>query len=184
TTSAILMGILAGYSIREVRRAIQKGQPQMTVSDLLGTPLPADLVQAKKLDQIGIAWRKWLAMRVKIIDEYNRIPTRTQSALLTLMADNYAEIFDQTYECPDSAWYLTANDDAGGGTYQVIEALRDRIDIVVKALHFNNRFLGELLARIEQGVRPEEVVPPQIMFTADEWDRMRQEIVAVEVPRP
>ena len=47
-----LMGVLAGYSVKEVHRSIQKGQPQMTVSDLLGTPLPADLVQAKKLDQI------------------------------------------------------------------------------------------------------------------------------------
>ena len=184
TSSAILMGVLAGYSIKDVRRAIQKGQPQMTVSDLLGTPLPADLVQAKKIDQIGIAWRKWLGMRVKIIDEYNRIPTRTQSALLTVMADNYAEVFDQTFECPESAWYLTANDDAGGGTYQVIEALRDRIDIVVKALHFNSRFLGDLLDRIEQGIRPEEVVPPQVIFTEAEWDRMHKDLLRVAVPPP
>jgi MoxR-like ATPase len=74
---------------------------------------------------------------VKIIDEYNRIPTRTQSALLTVMADNYAELLDQVFECPEAAWYLTANDDTGGGTYQVIEALRDRIDIVVRPLSFN-----------------------------------------------
>src|SRR5262252_9783492 len=184
TSSAMLMGVLAGYSIRDVRRAIQKGQPQMTVADLLGSPLPADLVAARSLDKIGIGWRKWLSMRVKIIDEYNRIPTRTQSALLTLMADNYAELFDQTFECPESAWYLTANDDAGGGTYQVIEALRDRIDIVVKALHFNSRFLGDLLERIEQGIRPEEVVPPQIVFDAGECDRVHKEVMKVAVPRP
>lgn len=183
TTSAILMGVLAGYPIEEVRRAIQKGQPQMTVSDLLGTPLPADLVNAQSIDKIRIAWRKWLGMRVKIIDEYNRIPTRTQSALLTLMADNYAEIFDQTYECPEAAWYLTANDDAGGGTYQVIEALKDRIDVVVKALHFNSRFLGDLLERIEDGIRPEEVVPSEIVFDAAECDRLYGEVVKVEVPR-
>lgn len=182
TSSAILMGVLAGYSLRDVRRAIQKGQPQMTVSDLLGSPLPADLVQARSMDQIGIAWRKWLSMRVKIIDEYNRIPTRTQSALLTLMSDNYAEVFDQTYECPESAWYLTANDDAGGGTYQVIEALKDRIDIVVKALHFNSRFLGDLLARIEQGIKPEEIVPPQVIFNEEEQQRLYQQILAVGVP--
>lgn len=182
TSGAILMGVLAGYSIKEVRRAIQKGQPQMTVSDLLGSPLPADLVAAKKMDEIGIAWRRWLGMRVKIIDEYNRIPTRTQSALLTLMADNYAEVFDQTFECPEAAWYLTANDDAGGGTYQVIEALRDRIDIVVKALHFNSRFLPDLLERIEQGIKPEEVVPPQIIFTTAEADRAYREIMEVAVP--
>jgi len=184
TSSAILMGVLAGYSLRDVRRAVQKGQPQMTLSDLLGSPLPADMMQAKSLDQIGVAWRKWLGMRVKIIDEYNRIPTRTQSALLTLMSDNYAEIFDQTYECPEAAWYLTANDDAGGGTYQVIEALRDRIDIVVKALHFNPRFLDDLLARIEGGIRPEENVPAPLIFTEEEQDRLYKDILTVKVPEP
>jgi MoxR-like ATPase len=184
TASAILMGVLAGYSLREVQRAIQKGQPQMTVSDLLGTPIPSDLVNAKSLDQIGIAWRKWLGMRVKIIDEYNRIPTRTQSALLTVMADNYAEVLDQTFECPESAWYLTANDDAGGGTYQVIEALKDRIDIVVKALHFNTRFIGDLLDRVEKGIRPEALVPAQIIFSDREWDQMYQDILAVRLPDP
>jgi MoxR-like ATPase len=182
TSSAILMGVLAGYSIRDVRRAIQKGQPQMTIADLIGNPLPADLVVAKSLDQITIGWRKWLSMRVKIIDEYNRIPTRTQSALLTLMSDNYAELFDQTFECPESAWYLTANDDAGGGTYQVIEALRDRIDIVVKALHFNSRFLGELLERVEAGIRPEEVVPPQIIFSEDDAKALHRDVLRVAVP--
>lgn len=184
TTSAILMGVLAGYTLREVRRSIQKGQPQMTIADLLGSPLPADMVTAKSLDQIGIGWRKWLGMRVKIIDEYNRIPTRTQSALLTLMADNYAELYDQTFECPESAWYLTANDDAGGGTYQVIEALRDRIDVVVKALHFNSRFLGDLLARLEAGIRPEEIVPAQIIFNEAEGNLLHTEIRKVQMPAP
>lgn len=184
TASAILMGVLAGYSLRDVKRAIQHGQPQMTITDLLGNPLPKDLVGAESMDSIRIAWRKWLGMRVKIIDEYNRIPTRTQSALLTVMADNYAEILDQIYECPEAAWYLTANDDAGGGTYQVIEALRDRIDVVVKALHFSPRFLGELLARIEAGVRPEAIVPAQIIYAAEELERMHQEILEVLLPAP
>jgi MoxR-like ATPase len=136
------------------------------------------------MDEIEISWRKWLAMRVKIIDEYNRIPTRTQSALLTVLADNYAEILDHVYECPEAAWYLTANDDAGGGTYQVIEALRDRIDVVVKALHFNTRFLGELLLRIESGVKPEAIVPPQIVFNEDEIEEANKAIMAISLPSP
>jgi MoxR-like ATPase len=182
TASAILMGILAGYKVRDVRRAMQHGHPQMTIADLLGNPLPADLVQAQKIEDIRIAWRSWLSMRVKIVDEYNRIPTRTQSALLTVMGDNYAELLDHIYECPEAAWYLTANDDQGGGTYQVIEALRDRIDVIVQALSFNPRFLDHLLARIEENVRPEEVVPRQIVFTEQEVDRLQEEIRAVEVP--
>ena len=182
TASAILMGVLAGYPVRDVRRAMQHGHPQMTIADLLGNPLPADLVAAQSMDDIRIAWRSWLPMRVKIIDEYNRIPTRTQSALLTVMGDNYAEVMSHIYECPTAAWYLTANDDAGGGTYQVIEALRDRIDVVVQALSFNPRFLADLLLRIEENVRPEELVPEEIVFTEAEVDRMVVEIRGVAVP--
>ncbi len=182
TVIATLIALLAGYSQREIRQGIQHGQPQMTIADLLGNPLPSSLVGAKSMDEVQIAWRKWLSMRVKIIDEYNRIPTRTQSALLTVMADDYAEMYDQVFECPPAAWYLTANDDAGGGTYQVIEALRDRIDVVVKALHFNTRFLGALLDRIEAGVRPEEMVPPEIVFTPEELERIEREVRAVPVP--
>lgn len=182
TASAILMGVLAGSPVSEVRRAMQHGHPQMTIADLLGNPLPADLVAAQSMDQIRIAWRAWLSMRVKIIDEYNRIPTRTQSALLTVMGDNYAEVLNQVFECPESAWYLTANDDQGGGTYQVIDALRDRIDVVVQALAFNPRFLEELLVRIEEDARPEELVPRELVFGEDEIDAMGRAVRAVAVP--
>jgi MoxR-like ATPase len=184
TASAVLMGVLAGYPVREVRRAMQHGHPQMTIADLLGNPLPADLINAQNMNDIRIAWRVWLGMRVKIVDEYNRIPTRTQSALLTVMGDNYAEVLGHIFECPESAWYLTANDDQGGGTYQVIEALRDRIDVIVQALAFNPQFLGDLLVRIEENVRPEEVIPPEIVFSEKEIDRLVAEILAVEVPEP
>lgn len=182
TSSAMIMGLLAGYSMQDIKRAVQHGQPQMTVSDLLGNPLPSDMVNAKSMDEIKIAWRKWLGMKVKIVDEYNRIPTRTQSALLNVMSENYAELLDQVFECPEAAWFLTANDDAGGGTYQVIEALRDRIDIVVKALHFNSRFLNQLLERIEQGIKPEESVPGEIIFSEEEIDRINREILEVDIP--
>ncbi len=184
TSSAMIMGLLAGYSMKEIKRAVQHGQPQMTVSDLLGNPLPSDMVNARSMDDIKISWRKWLSMKVKIIDEYNRIPARTQSALLNVMSENYAELLDQVYDCPDAAWYLTANDDAGGGTYQVIEALRDRIDVVVQALHFNTRFLPGLLDRVERGIKPEEMVPAEIIFTEEEIDTMNREILEVEIPRP
>src|SRR5438477_8018734 len=49
TASAMLMGLLAGYPLLEVKRAVQHGQPQMTIADLLGNPLPADLVAARSM---------------------------------------------------------------------------------------------------------------------------------------
>lgn len=184
TASALLMGVLAGYTPHDVKRAMQHGHPQMTVADLLGNPLPADLLKAENLGEIRVSWRRWLGMRVKIVDEYNRIPTRTQSALLTLMGDGYAELMDQIYESPPSAWYLTANDDAGGGTYQVIDALKDRIDVIVQALPFNPRFLPMLLARIEDNIKPEQWLPKSLVFNEAELEQMRESIRGIHFPPP
>lgn len=184
TTSAILMALLSGMSRDEVRRSIQRGHPQLTIADLLGAPLPSDLMKAEDLSAVKIGWRKWIGERVKIIDEYNRIPTKTQSALLSLMAEGYAEMFDQYVYAGRSSWFLTANDDQGGGTFQVIEALKDRIDVVVRAVPFNSGFLGTLLRRIEADKSPEELVPAEIVFTSHELERIYAAILAVEVPQP
>jgi MoxR-like ATPase len=168
----------------EVRRSIQRGHPQLSIADLLGAPLPSDLMKAEDMSAVKIGWRKWITQRVKIIDEYNRIPTKTQSALLSLMAEGYAEMFDQYVYAGRSSWFLTANDDAGGGTFQVIEALKDRIDVVVRAVPFNSGFLETLLRRIEADKSPEELVPAEIVFTPEELARIYSAILAVEVPRP
>src|SRR5207247_3729005 len=57
TASAILMGILAGYPLREVRRAMRHGHPQMTIADLLGNPLPAHLVHGRSINELRIEWK-------------------------------------------------------------------------------------------------------------------------------
>ena len=182
TTSAILMALVSGMSRDEVRRSIQRGHPQLSIADLLGSPLPSDMLKAEDMSAIKIAWRKWISARVKIIDEYNRIPTKTQSALLSLMAEGYAEMFDQYVYAGRSSWFLTANDDAGGGTFQVIEALKDRIDVVVRAVPFNSGFLEQLLRRIEADKTPEELVPSEIVFEAGELESIFAAILKVKVP--
>ncbi|QAY73386.1 ATPase [Agromyces protaetiae] len=188
TTVAVIMGVLAGSSAEDVRRGVQQGQPQLTVSDLVGIPLPRDLVNATRLADIGIAWRDWLTRPVKIVDEYNRIPTKTQSALLTMVAEGYVESHDQMRRTnPDGAvesWFFTANDDAGGGTFPVIQALKDRMDVTVQSAGFNSRFFDELVTRIEAGEKPEEHVPGELVFTPDEQEAMRAAIRAVPIPRP
>ncbi|MEQ8785345.1 MAG: MoxR family ATPase [Pirellulaceae bacterium] len=179
TTMATVMGLLAGYSLTQIRRAVQHGHPQLTVSDLLGSPLPSDLVRAESTKEIQVAWREWIPLRVKIIDEYNRIPTKTQSALLSLMAEGYAEMFEQVIEAGRSAWFLTANDDMGGGTFPVIEALQDRIDVVVRSAPFHARHLHVLADRITSDDSAEQHVPRDIVFTAEELDQADREIRAV-----
>ncbi len=184
TSSAILMALLSGMSKEDTRRSIQRGHPQLTISDLLGAPLPADMMKAESAKDIKVAWRNWIGQRVKIIDEYNRIPTKTQSALLSLMGEGYAEMFDQYVYSGRSSWFLTANDDAGGGTFQVIEALKDRIDVVVRAVPFNSGFIHALLQRIESDKNPEDLIPGEIIFTARELEAIYKAILAVQVPAP
>ncbi|MEV8239785.1 MoxR family ATPase [Microbacterium testaceum] len=186
TTVAVLMGVLAGSTPDDVRRGVQQGQPQLTISDLVGIPLPRDLMNAASLAEVGVAWRDWLSRPVKIVDEYNRIPTKTQSALLTMVAEGYVESHDQLRKtAPVSgveSWFFTANDDAGGGTFPVIQALRDRMDVTVPAAGFNSRFLDELITRVEAGEKPEEHVPAELVFAPEEQTAMRAAIRAVPVP--
>ncbi len=179
TATAVLMGLLAGYTEDEMKRAVQHGHPQLTIADLLGAPLPSDMLEAEELENIRVSWRKWLTLRVKVIDEYNRIPTKTQSALLSLMSEGYAEMLGQIVETKNSAWFLTANDDDGGGTFKVIDALKDRIDLTVRAMTFNSRFLDRLLDRIESGENPMGLVPSDIVFSHEELDEARREIRAM-----
>src|SRR4051812_33867027 len=108
TSMATLMGLLAGHPLETIRRSVQHGHPQLTVQDLLGHPLPHDLLEARSARGIHVAWRDWIGLRVKIVDEYNRIPTKTQSALLSLMAEGYAEMYEQVVHAGTSAWFLTA----------------------------------------------------------------------------
>ncbi len=182
TTMATLMALLSGATLDEVRHAVQHGHPQMTHSDLLGSPLPGDLVRAEKSSDIRVLWRNWISLRVKIIDEYNRIPTKTQSGLLSLMAEGYAEMYEQTIHAGPSAWFLTANDDSGGGTFPVITALKDRIDAVVRTTPFNTEYLEDLARRLTDATTPEQLIPADVVFTAEQLDRAAGEIRAVEVP--
>jgi MoxR-like ATPase len=183
TTMATLVGLLAGQPASEVRRNIQHGHPQLTITDLLGSPLPSELIRAEDAKQIRVAWRSWLTAPVKIVDEYNRIPTKTQSALLSLMAEGYAEMFEQVVECGRSAWFLTANDDQGGGTFPVIEALKDRIDVVVRSLPFNSHHLDALEKRVADGTVAGSYVPADIVFTDGELVQLEHDVRAVPVPR-
>ncbi len=182
TTVATLMALLAGSPLEEIKQSVQHGHPQMTIADLLGSPLPSELIRAEQPGDLRISWRHWITRRVKIIDEYNRIPTKTQSALLSLMAEGYAEMYEQVIHCGPSAWYLTANDDLGGGTFPVIEALKDRIDLVVRCTPFHSRYLEALADRVQSGGGPEQFVPTDLVFTAEELDTAGREVLAVEVP--
>lgn len=184
TTSAILMSLIAGMKWQTVRESIQRGHPQLSITDLLGSPLPKAMMQADQLQDIPVAWRPWIQQPVKIVDEYNRIPTKTQSALLSLLAEGYAEQFGQFIHTGDSAWFLTANDSEGGGTFPVIEALKDRMDVVIPAIPFSlQEGLPLLLQRVESGRLPEDSLPEEHILTDEELSTIRGKITSLPVSR-
>lgn len=175
TTVATMMGLLAGGTVDHVRRLTQRGHPQLSVADLLGAPLPRDLVEAHAPEDVRVAWRRWLSEPVKIVDELNRIPTKTQSALLSLMAEGCAEAWEQMVEVGRSAWFFTANDELGGGTFPLIDALRDRIDVVVRCPPFPTHRMAEL-ARTDV-----PRVPDELQFSSSDLHRAESEIDAVAI---
>lgn len=182
TSLATLMALLAGDNLDRVRRSVQHGHPQLTNADLLGSPVPSELIRATDPKDIRVAWRDWISQRVKIIDEYNRIPTKTQASLLSLMAEGYAEMYEQVVHAGQSAWYLTANDELGGGTFPVIEALRDRIDIVARCTPFHTQHLQILADRTASAKSAEEFVPADIIFNAQELEEIDHSVRAIPVP--
>ena len=99
-----------------------------------------------------------------------------------MVAEGYVESHDQMRRtAPDGgveSWFFTANDDAGGGTFPVIQALRDRMDVTVQAAGFNSRFFDELITRVEAGEKPEEHVPAELTFDSAEQTEMRAQIRA------
>ena len=186
-----MLSLIAGVPGKDMKRYIVRGHPQLTVADMLGAPLPSAMMTANALKDVTVSWKDWIQARVKLIDEYNRIPTKTQSALLSLMAEGETEQYDQPTSTRGKgsgkhggSWFLTANDDLGGGTFQVIQALKDRIDVVVRAVPFSSAFIENMLVRIEKNQKPEDLISPEIKFTTDEMDGIFDVIASLHVPQP
>lgn len=140
TSMAMMMGMMTGRTNQDIKKDIIHGQPQLSNQDMFGT---LDLAKYQQ----GII-KAIFHNRISndeadlIIDEINRIPTKTQSAILSLLAEKYVELFGEIKDVKQRAIFATANDRAGGGTYDLIEALRDRFEIAVTAYPRNYLYAG------------------------------------------
>ncbi len=181
TSLAVLMGMLVGYSYENLQMMIQHGHPQLTVTDLVGSPLPADLIRAETLREVHVSWRSWIQAQVKIIDEYNRIPTKTQSALLSLLSEGYAEAFEQIVQAGEAAWFLTANDDIGGGTFPVIDALKDRIEVIAHSTPVYSGLMRMLQDQMNSDGNSELFFPKDIVLTQFDLAAIRAGIDSIVV---
>ncbi|MGQ9532150.1 MAG: hypothetical protein ACUVTQ_05005 [Desulfotomaculales bacterium] len=171
TSAGLLIGqLFFGLSLGELRRAMIHGHPQLTVADMIGNLQPQELVRGRK----SVEPRLILVSPVKIIDELNRIPSKTQAAILSMVADSYAEVFDVLLPYTPGPYYFTANA-VDPGTYTIIPPLLDRIDVAVKALSFNAEAL-DLLPSGEEPVRAEGLA-----LTPEERRAAREQIEALPI---
>lgn len=169
TSAALLVGQLVfGLPLEELRRGMVHGHPQLTVADLVGNLRPEKLMRGEK----EVDPRLILTSPVKIIDELNRIPSKTQAAILSMVADNYAEVFNVLLPYRPGPYYFTANA-VDPGTYTVIPPLLDRIDAAVKATSFNAEVV-DLLPAAEA-----EVAAGELALTPEEREAIREQIAAL-----
>ncbi len=172
TQIATLMGQIMGLTLSEIRAGMVHGHPQLTMADLFG-----NLDLAKYRDgEIVPVWRNMVRAIFRFIDEFNRIPTKTQSGLLTAVADQYVELFNQVLQMEDAPWYFTANEANGGGTYQVIAALWDRMDVSVRAVPINSHDLGRA-----REIDNKKEIPANLRMAPEEITVIRERIESLPV---
>lgn len=135
TSMAMMMGLATGRDYGQLKKEVVHGQPQLTVSDLFGN---LDLAAYKDGIVKAIFHERITNSEADlIIDEINRIPTKTQSAILNVLAEKYVELFGQVIDVGDRSIFATMNDKNGGGTYELIDALKDRFDAAIMAFPRN-----------------------------------------------
>lgn len=97
--------------------------------------LPTDLTGVSVYDQRTTEWTFHpgpLSHHVVLVDEINRIPARTQSALLEALAENQVTVDGTTHPVPAPfSVVATANPGNDIGTFPVVGGLMDRFSVSI-----------------------------------------------------
>ncbi len=177
-----LMALFAGSTPEEVRQPVQHGHPQARLGRPSGRPSPGALVEARESSEVCVSWR---GLDHPAGQDYRRVhpdPDQVMVRALVAYGRGYAEMYEQVVHCGPSAWFLTANDDGGGGTFPVIEALTDRIDVVVRGTPFHASDSTRLVDLVVAARSPEESVPAELVFSPAELDEANRQARAVPMP--
>ncbi len=122
-------------------RRIQ-GSPDLLPTDLTGAVIP---------DQATGEWRFRpgpLVGNVVLVDEINRISSRTQSALLQVMAERRISIEGHVHPLPDPYLVVaTMNPSGSAGTFELTVGQLDRFDVVLSLGRVDRATERELLRR-------------------------------------
>jgi MoxR-like ATPase len=170
-------GVAKTLTAKLVAKSINAGfsriqfTPDLMPSDVLGTPVfnPAGAVFEFKKGPIF--------SNIVLVDEINRAPAKTQSALLEVMEERQATVDGRTYAMPAPFIVMaTQNPVEQEGTYRLPEAQLDRFLFKITVPYPNENEEYEILAKFHQmgNTKANDVVSP--VLTGEQINALRRQI--------
>lgn len=145
--------------------------PDLMPSDVLGTP-----VFNPKEAQFEFK-RGPIFSNVVLIDEINRAPAKTQSALFEIMEERQATIDGKTYRMqPPFMVLATQNPIEQEGTYRLPEAQLDRFLFKIKVPYPTETEELEILTRFHQMGNSDVVAQIESVLKAEQISDLRQQV--------
>lgn len=145
--------------------------PDLMPSDVLGTP-----VFNPKEAQFEFK-RGPIFSNVVLIDEINRAPAKTQSALFEIMEERQATIDGKTYRMqPPFMVLATQNPIEQEGTYRLPEAQLDRFLFKIKVPYPTETEELEILTRFHQMGNADVVAQIESVLKAEQIADLRQQV--------
>jgi MoxR-like ATPase len=148
--------------------------PDLMPSDVLGTPVfnPREATFEFKKGPIF--------SNIVLVDEINRAPAKTQSALLEVMEERQASVDGRTYLMPAPFMVLaTQNPVEQEGTYRLPEAQLDRFLFKIVVPYPSESEELSILSQFHQlgNTKPTDVVKP--VLNADLINKLRQQVRSI-----
>lgn len=173
-------GVAKTLTAKLVARSLNTGfariqfTPDLMPSDVLGTPVfnPKEAVFDFKKGPVF--------SNIVLVDEINRAPAKTQSALLEVMEERQASVDGKTYPMSTPFMVLaTQNPVEQEGTYRLPEAQLDRFLFKIKVPYPNETEEIEILTRFHHmgNTRVDDLVQP--VLTTDQINAVRQQIKGI-----
>lgn len=170
-------GVAKTLTAKLVARSLNTGftriqfTPDLMPSDVLGTPVfnPKEAMFEFKKGPVF--------SNIVLVDEINRAPAKTQSALLEVMEERQASVDGRTYPMSSPFMVLaTQNPVEQEGTYRLPEAQLDRFLFKIKVPYPNETEEIEILMRFHQmgNAKAEELVRP--VLTGEQINAVRAQI--------
>jgi MoxR-like ATPase len=195
-TQCLVTVLSQGHALLEGVPGIAKTLAVKTLARILGLEfqrvqctsdlMPADIIGTKILNMATSTFQLHkgpVFTSLMLVDEVNRMPPRTQAALLECMQERQVTIDGERHVLsPEFTVFATQNPVDFEGTYPLPEAQLDRFLVKIRVPYPHAKEEVQLLANVQNGFDADrldeiEIVPP----AADCLQLARQQVRAVKV---